>query len=142
MEGLFLMDNNKENLKKGSSVIILDASGKFLAVSRPFSEKIGFPGGKREPGESALENAIRELQEETSLVVSTDDLVHVFEGICPGETDYWVDCFFVRYNEKMGVAKKMEDGINISWLDAEDFVSNGAFVEYNKMALSKIKVFV
>ena len=63
-------------------VIILNDERKVLLLKR--SQKVdsyrglwGFPGGKRESGETSAEAAVREVYEETSLRVYSKELVYV-----------------------------------------------------------------
>ncbi len=48
---------------------VLDDAGDFAAVYSVRRRQWGSPGGWREPGESVRENAVREIREETGLVV-------------------------------------------------------------------------
>jgi 8-oxo-dGTP diphosphatase len=55
--------------------LILDEAGRLLACKRPEGKHLGgkweFPGGKVEPGESAQEALVRELEEELGIRVET-----------------------------------------------------------------------
>jgi 8-oxo-dGTP diphosphatase len=66
-----------------SLVIIFNDKGEVLLLKR--SQKVdsyrglwGFPGGKREEGETSVDAAIREVYEETSLKIWQKYLVYVF----------------------------------------------------------------
>jgi 8-oxo-dGTP pyrophosphatase MutT (NUDIX family) len=48
-------------------VLITDRAGRYAAVYSPRREEWGVPGGWREPGESVVECAVREVWEETGL---------------------------------------------------------------------------
>ena len=57
---------------EGAVVILLDQNDKTLILLRPAEAKWaplkwGYPGGKIEPGEDALDAAVRETKEETAL---------------------------------------------------------------------------
>lgn len=53
---------------------VRDHAGDFALVHSIRRGEWGAPGGWREPGESVRENAVREVREETGLVVSPDEL--------------------------------------------------------------------
>ncbi len=55
-------------------VFVQDAGGRFAVVHSPRRDSWGSPGGWCEPGESALEAAVREVWEETGLVLPARDL--------------------------------------------------------------------
>lgn len=56
---------------------VRDAVGDHVVVHSVRRGEWGAPGGWREPGESMRENAVREVREESGLVVRQDDLVPV-----------------------------------------------------------------
>jgi|1_EtaG_2_1085319.scaffolds.fasta_scaffold19977_3 8-oxo-dGTP diphosphatase len=63
-----------KKVKDGAIVVILDAEEKVLLLERPATArwapyKWGYPGGKRERGETPRQTAIRETKEETRLEV-------------------------------------------------------------------------
>jgi len=53
---------------------VRDDLGHFALVHSIRRDEWGAPGGWREPGETVRENAVREVREETGLVVAPDDL--------------------------------------------------------------------
>ena len=55
-------------------VFVQDVEGRFAVVHSPRRDAWGSPGGWLEPGESAVEAAVREVREETGLVLTHDDL--------------------------------------------------------------------
>ena len=121
---------------KGAAVLVLHEDGTILSVSRPGgSPLICMPGGKREPGESAAENACRELKEETGLTASIHQLTDLYQGPCLGNPTYGVDCFLLRYEASMGAPMQQEDGIFVRWVLPVELIEKGAFKEFNKEAL-------
>ncbi|MCZ4581202.1 NUDIX hydrolase [Gordonia amicalis] len=50
-----------------SAVVLRDTTGAVLTVRKRGTARFMFPGGKPEPGESALQTAIRECREELQL---------------------------------------------------------------------------
>lgn len=57
-----------------SAVCVYDAAGRLLTVRKRGTDKFMHPGGKPEPGESAVQAAARELQEEVGIVVDPREL--------------------------------------------------------------------
>jgi 8-oxo-dGTP diphosphatase len=57
-----------------SAVCVFDAAGRLLTVRKRGTGRFMHPGGKPEPGESALQAAARELQEEVGIVVDPREL--------------------------------------------------------------------
>ena len=72
---------------------VQDEAGDFAAVHSVRRGEWGAPGGWREPGETVRENAVREVREETGLVVAPDALrprgYERFHGRTPG--GLWVE---------------------------------------------------
>ena len=72
--------------KVGKDMIILNFSGaiiendkqEILLQRRRDRNAWGFPGGAMELGESAVETAIREIKEETGLIVSVGKMVGIY----------------------------------------------------------------
>lgn len=58
-------------------VFVRDARGDFAIVHSVRRGEWGAPGGWREPGETLRENAVREVREETGLVVAAADLAPI-----------------------------------------------------------------
>ena len=52
-----------------SAVCVFDAAGRLLTVRKRGTDMFMHPGGKPEPGETAVQAAARELQEEVGIVV-------------------------------------------------------------------------
>ena len=58
-----------EHRVSAAMLFLRDAQGHFAAVYSIRRDEWGSPGGWREPGESPVENAVRETYEETGLIV-------------------------------------------------------------------------
>jgi len=57
-----------------SAVCVFDDAGRLLTVRKRGTGMFMHPGGKPEPGETAVDAAARELQEEVGIVVDPRDL--------------------------------------------------------------------
>jgi 8-oxo-dGTP diphosphatase len=57
-----------------SAVVFRDPDGRVLTVRKSGTAKFMFPGGKLEPGESAIDAAVREVAEELDIQVRAADL--------------------------------------------------------------------
>lgn len=60
------------NIAFGAASVVAVRGNQFLGV--PKGKQFQLPGGKRQCGESPVETAIREIREETGLVISPDAL--------------------------------------------------------------------
>lgn len=57
-----------------SAVVLLRADGRALSVRKAGTRMFMFPGGKPEPWETPVETAVREVAEETGIILRTDEL--------------------------------------------------------------------
>lgn len=113
-------------------VLLVDASGNVLAVSRKGSrDDFGIPGGKREPGETYEEAAIRELSEETGVCAS--NLKKLFEGPCRStlNKDEFNTVTFVA--DYVGTpTSSLKEGTRTEWVPWERLFA-GPFGPYNRV---------
>lgn len=76
--------------------VVFDGDGRLLLVKRanpPAQGLWSLPGGRREPGESAREGAVREVFEETGLRVSVVREVGTIQRDAPSGDTYVIDDF-------------------------------------------------
>ena len=67
-------------IRAGVGVIIRDERGWILLEKRSDNGMWGVPGGRIEPGESVMQAALREIEEETGLAVKITGLLGVYSG--------------------------------------------------------------
>lgn len=112
-------------------VVVSDAAGRFIAVYSPRREEWGSPGGWREPGESVVECALRELAEETGVHLGPDDLEVVgFERFEPVSSGRWPDRGGTLQLFRAAIAQEGSelhasepDAVAPAWVSAEQFAA-------------------
>ena len=125
---------------KNAVVALIIKDGLILGISRRHDKSIyGLIGGKVDPGETLKEALIREVKEETSVVVK--DCVLVYErvelGDGPNGVDYYSRCYYAT--EWSGEPISSEEG-EVKWLTAEEVTSTkAAFGDYNRKTLDIFK---
>ena len=104
-------------------VVILSQAG-VLGVSRPHDPSdFGLPGGSVEPGETPEAAAIREVHEETGLVVNT---LKKLEQVSYRERS--VHCFLAL--AVTGELRASDEGV-VSWV-TWDVLGRGTYGDYNR----------
>lgn len=109
---------------------IIKEDDKILATQRGYGEFKGmweFPGGKIEPGESAKDALIREIQEELEAEIEVGELVDTVEYDYP-QFHLTMQCFFSTVIRGKIVLKEHEDAKwltrntldHVEWLPADE----------------------
>ena len=107
---------------------VIRKNGKTLICSRPKATVLGdrmeFPGGKVEPGESLNECIVRELREELNAEIFPLDVIHRAEAVYPDKT---VELYFIRCILPDESTLEPLDGQEFRWvetshLDRENFL--------------------
>lgn len=120
-----------------TSVILptMNRIGEVLAISRrnDFTQW-GFPGGKVDKGETNLDCAIREVVEETGIMLMPHYLEPIYSGPCYGADgrDFWVTTYL--YRAGVHAAPKAEEGFQIKGILIEELCSVlvSPFAAYNR----------
>jgi 8-oxo-dGTP diphosphatase len=127
-----------------TTIIVRGDGNKFLGVSRKGDHSdIGFGGGKCEEGETPWMCAVRELQEETGLILNEMELVDVRDYDFTDHKGTHHDevwCFEVldyegAIDSNQNLVERGE-GI-VKWVTADE-LKKGTFGDYNEAILSKL----
>jgi 8-oxo-dGTP pyrophosphatase MutT (NUDIX family) len=69
----------------GTAIFLIDSDGKFVAGKRQNTDHFcgfyGLPGGKPDPGETPEDTILRELREETGIVLEPADIHRLGEPV-------------------------------------------------------------
>lgn len=108
-------------MNRQASVCFIQVDDEVLLLKR--QEKEGkytgwcLPGGKQEPGETALQTCIRETDEETTIKIYAPDYIgsHV-----SGSGDFDVSIFFKTLLSKPDVAIRIREHSEYAWVKISD----------------------
>lgn len=105
-----------------SAAVVTDADGRALVVRKHGAEVFQQPGGKPDPGESALDAVVREVREETGIVAQAASFVPLgrFTDAAANEPGHVVvaDAFALRLNDGRAVAGA--EIAELRWLTPDD----------------------
>jgi len=106
------------------AALIRNDAGEVLLVRKRGTTVFMQPGGKYEPGESAPQALVRELNEELGIVASPDELVHLgyFEADAANEAGHTVEAevYSLAISAPVAPLAEIEELI---WLDLADLDS-------------------
>ena len=101
-----------------SAVCVFDHAGRLLTVRKRGTGMFMHPGGKPEPGETAVQAAARELAEEVGIVVRPQELelmgVWIADAANEAATDIEATVFFAPGTWRASPAAEIAE---IRWLD-------------------------
>jgi len=106
--------------------ILIRQGDKYLLIQRAAEPDKGLwsvPGGMIEIGERSTEAAVREVYEETGLVVEILRVLDVIDKIIMDENKVKFHFVIVDYiaEYKRGTLKASSDALNARWVTAEEF---------------------
>lgn len=112
-------------------VVLQDADGRYAVVFSPRRDEWGPPGGAREPGETVVECVLREVREETGLVLTDRHLVPWgLERFEPQSSGRWPagGGAMQLYRARIDVAAPKltateDDAVDPRWVSVEEFRS-------------------
>ena len=110
--------------KKKVCAAVIRRNGYTLICSRPkatvLCDKMEFPGGKVEPGESIHECIVRELREELNAEILPLDVIHEVEHEYPNGL---LNIIFIRCVLKEGSVPEPREGQEIRWVPTGELAS-------------------
>ncbi len=116
----------RDNKVKGNRIpcvgaIIRDAAGRLLLIKRGHDPEAGrwsLPGGRVEPGESDVQALVREMREETGLIVQPGPLVGAVERPGPGGSVLEIRDYAATVTG--GTLAAGDDAVDARWVAAAD----------------------
>ena len=109
----------KQTAELTNLVMVYDDSGNVLVEEKVGSNYRGiiFPGGHVEPGEAFVDSAIREIREETCLIIKNVELCGVKDWVEFDGSRYIV--FLYKTNEFSGDLTSSDEG-KVFWMPLEE----------------------
>jgi 8-oxo-dGTP pyrophosphatase MutT (NUDIX family) len=131
-------------MKKVVKLLIIDPTSKYLLLYRDdhpvFGTDPDLPGGTLESGETLLETLLREVQEESGVIIKQDNVSEVYSG-----TDYSAHgthfvLFIANFKSRPEIKISWEHS-SYKWLERNDFLkeSKNAKDTYMHMVYNVLK---
>ncbi len=106
----------------GAGGVVIDESGAVLLVLETAGSKAGkwsFPAGKVEPGERIVDAMVREVEEETGLVVEPVDVLGLYHSVATAEASYGLNVIF-RAVVAGGAVRTSDEHPEVRFVDREE----------------------
>lgn len=125
-----LVDAKGRALIRYTADVAVFADGQFLAVVRgtdPFRGRLALPGGHVDHGETSRAAAVRELAEETGLIVAASALhrVDVFDDPDRDPRGHVVTVAYALALPALAVVRPGDDAARAAWFDTETALREG-----------------
>ena len=122
--------NSEHAFKKASVIFVYDPDTELILAThrKKNASDWGLPGGKKEPGESPLQCAIREFEEETPYTIANSDSLC---WLCDmREIDFMVSVFTINPSDITASISENQE-YQYAWVSSELLVS-GSFADFNR----------
>lgn len=126
-------------------VVLAHDDGRLLAVSRRNdTTRWGLPGGKVDDGESNLDAAVRETQEELGIALNPNALEPLYCAMCPGkgpDDTFWVTTYLFKGSAPELLELRAEAGLYVQWMEEQDLADpqHSPFAAYNEGVLQALR---
>ena len=103
-----------------SAVVLRDDAGLILTVRKRGTTRFMLPGGKPEPGESALDTAVRECAEEVGIALDPHAMreLGTFRASAANEAGFDVEAAVFEYPSPVRSPHAAAEIEELRWLDA------------------------
>ena len=122
------------NSKPSASAIVLNNHGQLLLVRRsaePFAGWWDIPGGFLEAGEHPEQGVVRELAEETGLIVTVERMVGVYMDVYGPYADPTLNFYYVCRVSGDATPTPKDDVSEVGWFEARRLPGPIAFDNAN-----------
>lgn len=112
-------------MNKVAKLVLIDPDDKYLLMYRSDHPTFGIdpdlPGGTLEEGETTLEAVIREVEEESGVVVESDDAQELYTGTDYSRHHTQYSLFVAHLNMRPEIVMSWEHSSYV-WLDRDEFL--------------------
>ena len=112
-------------MNKVAKLVIVDNKGKYLLLYRnahpTFGDDPDVPGGTSEDDETPIETMVREVYEETGIVVDKTRVSRIYEGTNYSMYKTHYSLFVLKLNSRPSVVISQEHS-SYEWLDRNEFL--------------------